>query len=282
MIGKFVQFTQNNQLLVDLAGLILAGVIVHVCYVLFVFPTADAIMAAADAVNEVPPRVLAIIIKDGEQEICLILTIWCLWLWLFRYRFLQDESYLLKTDFLQIKSLESVNDEVLKFLQQNIQSLRARIPGSNLLGGLETAIDELRTHWSFKDATNAALTHCDLHLEVLDSSLNITKYILWAIPSVGFLGTVRGIGQALARAGEAVAGDISGVASSLGVAFNSTFVALFLSLFLMFISYVLQGREERLVTGFKDYVSGDLMPTLRSLSRIDKEESPVGQQVEQK
>ena len=269
VINRFVRFTQEHQFFVDIFGLLIAGLFVHVCYLLYVLPSAEAIVAAASAVNEVPPRVLSIILKDTEQEICLVLTLWCLWLWIFRYRFFQDEGYLLKTDFLQLQNLRELNDDVLMAMLEKVQAIRAQMSGSSLLGGIETALDELQTHASFKEAASAAHTHCELHLEVLDSKLNVTKYILWAIPSVGFLGTVRGIGQALAKADEAVAGDISGVASSLGVAFNSTFVALFLSLFLMFISYILQGREERLVSGYKDYVSTTLMPALRSLKRSE-------------
>ena len=55
-----------------------------------------------------------------------------------------------------------------------------------------------------------------------------------AIPSIGFIGTVRGIGEALSQAHVAVEGDIAGMTASLGVAFNSTFVALVVSIFLMF------------------------------------------------
>ena len=269
MASAFSRFSQNHQFLIDILGLVLVGFVVHLCYLLFVTPSADEILAAANAVNKVPPRELSIIIKDGEQEICLILSLWCLWLWVFRYRFFQDEGHLLKTDFLDLEKLDSVDAGTLSNMRQTVHSLQEQIPDSNLLRGVETAIDELQSHGNYREATAAAHTHCDVHLEVLESRLNITQYILWAIPSVGFLGTVRGIGQALARADEAMQGDIFGVATNLGVAFNSTFVALFLSLFLMFISYVLQGREERLVTGFKDFVSSDLMPTLRGLNRAE-------------
>jgi biopolymer transport protein ExbB/TolQ len=67
---------------------------------------------------------------------------------------------------------------------------------------------------------------CDIEADKLDSELSMVRYISWAIPSIGFIGTVRGIGDALGQAYKAVEGDISGVTVSLGVAFNSTFVAL--------------------------------------------------------
>ena len=75
---------------------------------------------------------------------------------------------------------------------------------------------------------------CDSEADRLDSELAMIRYISWAIPSIGFIGTVRGIGEALGQAHKAVEGDIIGVTNSLGVAFNSTFIALIISIFIMF------------------------------------------------
>ena len=83
--------------------------------------------------------------------------------------------------------------------------------------------------------------------EVLQMDLSFIKFISWAIPSIGFLGTVRGIGDALGKANEAVLGDITSMTSSLGVAFNSTFVALLISIFLMFIISRLELKQDELI-----------------------------------
>ena len=90
------------------------------------------------------------------------------------------------------------------------------------------------------------------------------RYIAWAIPSVGFLGTVRGIGQALTQAHRAVQGDITGVTESLGVAFNSTLVALLLSLVLMFVLHQVQLVQERLVLDAESYVDEHLLQHLQA------------------
>jgi biopolymer transport protein ExbB/TolQ len=94
---------------------------------------------------------------------------------------------------------------------------------------------------------------CQAEGERLDSELSMIRYIVWAIPSIGFIGTVRGIGQALALAYQAMEGDITGVTQSLGIAFNSTFVALLLSLVLMLFVHQLQLLQERLVLETQDY-----------------------------
>jgi biopolymer transport protein ExbB/TolQ len=93
----------------------------------------------------------------------------------------------------------------------------------------------------------------------LESELSMIRYISWAIPSIGFIGTVRGIGEALAQADKAVQGDIAGVTQSLGVAFNSTFIALLISIFLMFLVYQLQLLQERLVFDGQIYMDEKLI-----------------------
>jgi biopolymer transport protein ExbB/TolQ len=89
------------------------------------------------------------------------------------------------------------------------------------------------------------------------------RYIAWAIPAIGFIGTVRGIGDALAEAHKAVTGDIAGVTAGLGVAFNSTFFALMLSLVLMFLLHNLQLAQERLVLDSETYLDQRLLRHLQ-------------------
>ena len=89
------------------------------------------------------------------------------------------------------------------------------------------------------------------------------RYVIWAIPSIGFIGTVRGIGEALGQAHRAVEGDIVGVTVSLGVAFNSTFIALIISIFIMFLMHQLQLMQERLVLDTQHYCDVNLLRHLQ-------------------
>ena len=104
---------------------------------------------------------------------------------------------------------------------------------------------------------------CETEGDRLDSELSMIRYIAWAIPSIGFIGTVRGIGEALAQAHKAVEGDITGVTMSLGVAFNSTLVALLLSIVLMFIVHQLQLQQEKLVLDTETYADRNVVRHLR-------------------
>jgi biopolymer transport protein ExbB/TolQ len=76
---------------------------------------------------------------------------------------------------------------------------------------------------------------------------------------VGFLGTVRGIGDALGQAHKAIEGEIFGVTKSLGVAFNSTLIALLISIILMFLVHHLQLLQERYVLDTESYCEENLI-----------------------
>jgi len=93
---------------------------------------------------------------------------------------------------------------------------------------------------------------------------SMIRYLIWAIPSIGFIGTVRGIGQALSQADQALAGDIAGMTDSLGVAFNSTLVALLISIALMFLLHQLQRLQDDLIVDTQAYCEKFL------LNRISK------------
>ena len=98
----------------------------------------------------------------------------------------------------------------------------------------------------------------------LDSDLALLRYIAWAIPAIGFIGTVRGIGDALSQAHRAVTGDISGVTEGLGVAFNSTLIALLLSIFLMFVMQQLQRVQERRVLDTETWLDQKIIRNLQA------------------
>jgi biopolymer transport protein ExbB/TolQ len=117
---------------------------------------------------------------------------------------------------------------------------------------------------NIQDVASSTHTLCESEAERLESELSMIRYISWAIPSIGFIGTVRGIGEALAQANRAVQGDIAGVTASLGVAFNSTFIALLISIFLMFLVHQLQLLQERLVFDAENYTDDKLIRHMKS------------------
>lgn len=252
----------------DLILFIASVVVVHSFYLLYVDPISLVEMERSMQLGKVPERTLWLILKDFEQEAVLILAIWCLLLLFERYKTFNDDARLLNVDFLEL------NDS--KFSAEQIESRLTEAEGlalnSYLVPGIRSFWDYYLMFGSIEGARRASFDFYILREESLESRLQLVNFILWAIPSVGFLGTVRGIGQALAEADKALSGDIASVALNLGIAFNSTFVALILSLALTFIASGLRGRDGERIIKCKSYISDNLcVRLLKQGSKLDEE-----------
>ena len=229
---------------------IIIAVLVHIIYQAIIIPESLAIISTAELNGESLPRHFLIIIKDLEQEICIILFLIGLYLMTLKIFQLNSKKYLFNVDFLEDIGSSKISGE--KAILE-LEKLPQDISSSPLI---ETLKASLRRYMitdnvqNTSDAINVSVNNLALKL---DSENTMLRYLIWAIPSLGFVGTVRGIGQALSNADKALAGDISGMSQSLGVAFNSTFVALLISLVLMLILHLLQKLEDNLLINIQSY-----------------------------
>jgi biopolymer transport protein ExbB/TolQ len=240
-------------------SLLIAFILVHAIYVTLIRPQADSFMRQEAANMQADPayvqqRSFFVVIKDYEQESCFVLMLWALSILVYKGRAVYAQQKLLELDLLKLPANLPIGPEDTRELAGRLQSLPEPDRESLLPRALLTAIERFGATRNIQDVSTAARDICDSEGERLESELSIIRYIAWAIPSVGFIGTVRGIGNALGQAHRAVEGDITGVTASLGVAFNSTFIALVISIVLMFFVHQLQLMQERLVLDSERYV----------------------------
>jgi biopolymer transport protein ExbB/TolQ len=101
-----------------------------------------------------------------------------------------------------------------------------------------------RRHNSDGDMRDHLKYLAELALEKLGQSYQFAQTIIWAIPILGFLGTVLGITIAIANVTpDQLESHISEITSGLGVAFDTTAQALLLSLVLVFSSLMVRKKE---------------------------------------
>ena len=174
------------------------------------------------------------------------------------------QAQLLQQEFIPIAEGMKILPEDTREYARAIQGLAYDEQRMFLPRVLLSALARFGATRNVQDVSSSTHTLIVNEAERLESELSMIRYIAWAIPSIGFIGTVRGIGGALAQAHRAVEGDISGVTENLGVAFNSTFIALLISIVLMFIVYQLQLTQERLVFDTENYVDEHLIRHLQS------------------
>ena len=257
------------ELVYQVFSLLIAFILVHALYVSFIRPQAqdfleqEALQMQSDPAY-VQQRSFFVVVNDYEQETCFILMLWAFAILGLKGRTTYRQQKLLDQDLLRLPEELPVGPEDTRDLAGRIQSLPASMRHYLLPRALLTAIERFAATRNVQNVSTAARDICDSEGERMESELSIIRYIAWAIPSVGFIGTVRGIGDALGQAHRAVEGDITGVTSSLGVAFNSTFIALVISIVLMFFIHQLQLMQERLVLDSERYVDHWLIRRLRS------------------
>jgi biopolymer transport protein ExbB/TolQ len=182
----------------------------------------------------------------------------------YKARCLIDERKLLNHQLLTIPEGTRILPKDARQISRPIQALSSTQKKGLIPRVLLIALHRFDSTKNIQDVSNAISEVLDKESDKLDSELSMVRYIAWAIPSIGFIGTVRGIGEALSQAHKAVQGDIAGVTASLGVAFNSTFIALVISIFLMFIVHQLQLAQERLVLDSHDYCDNNLVRHLKT------------------
>ena len=250
-------------------ALIIAIIVVHAFYVSVVRPNAAQIIeeqnvAAAADPDYIRERRIPVLIKDLEQEACFILMFWALAIMGYKAVKITRERRLLDVDLVPVAEGMRILPEDTREFARQVQQLPGEQQQMLLPRALLNALRRFNSTHSIQDVSSSTNTICESEAERLESELSMIRYISWAIPSIGFIGTVRGIGEALAQADKAVQGDIAGVTQSLGVAFNSTFIALLISIFLMFLVYQLQLLQERLVFDTQAYCDDKLIRHMRA------------------
>ena len=257
-----------TEFILQLFSLLIVFIIVHAVYVTEIRPTAlqvleeQKVRIASDA-TYVPERSVYILVRDYEQEACFVLMLWAMAILAFKGYVAYRQQRQLDWDLIGVAEGTAISAANARVIANKVrEELPSSVQAHFLPTVLLSAIDRFSATQNVSDASAVVHSLCEAEADRCDSELSIIRYIAWAIPAIGFIGTVRGIGDALAKAHQAVSGDITGVTESLGVAFNSTLIALIISIVLMFIIHQIQLMQERLVLDVERYCDNMLIRRL--------------------
>jgi biopolymer transport protein ExbB/TolQ len=129
---------------------------------------------------------------------------------------------------------------------------------------IDRCILQFQASQSIDQSASLLNTSVEMFLHEVDLNYNIIRYICWLIPSLGFIGTVVGIGEALAWAGEnARAENLLGhTTGQLAVSFHGTFLALMMASILVFLQNRVQSKEEHALNLGAQYCLDNLINRL--------------------
>jgi biopolymer transport protein ExbB/TolQ len=259
----------SREFVFQLFALIISVILVHGVYVTVVWPNAEAVLAEQREMMKKDPEYVAesslyVIVKDYEQESCFVLMLWCLAIIAYKGYGTMQERRLFEQPLLPIAEGVRILPEDTREYARQLQGLDEVQRHHLLPRALLNALTRFGATRNVQDVASSTHQLMASEAERMESELSMVRYILWAIPAIGFIGTVRGIGLALNMAHRAVEGDVSGVTENLGVAFNSTLIALLISIPLMFLVHQLQLMQERLVFDAEAYTDDNLIRHLHT------------------
>ena len=131
-------------------------------------------------------------------------------------------------------------------------------------------VQQFQISRSIDQANSLMNSSLELMQHEIDLKYNMLRYLVWLIPTLGFIGTVVGIALALSAAGDMPDLDqareiqdwFANMTTKLGIAFNTTLLALMMAAFLVFCLHIAQGKEEAALNSAGQYCLDNLVNRL--------------------
>ena len=193
------------------------------------------------------------------QCICYFLFLFGLFEILRMRRNVNVEEEALRMNLLPEKEQYVISSDEVNALKIKMVDL-SKSNSSQLIDLIKKACTKFRANKSVPETLVVVSSQSDINLRNSESEQSLVRYVAWAIPSLGFIGTVIGISSSLGVANNIVTQEgIDKVTSLLSIAFDTTLVALVLSLILMYFFHSLQEKTEKLYARMENYVLENLI-----------------------
>ena len=158
--------------------------------------------------------------------------------------------------------------DVIKTLSESVDDPKRFV----LFNRIERALLNLKNVGNVSDVSEMLRAQAENDESHMDSSYGILSGIIWVIPILGFIGTVVGLSGAIGGFGAVLNTDatvsslrdsLAPVTSNLGIAFDTTFVALVLAMVIQMLMTFLRKQEEMFLDACRDYAHVNIISRLR-------------------
>ena len=141
-----------------------------------------------------------------------------------------------------------------------------------LLNRIERALSNLHNIGGLADVSTIMSSQAENDENQIASSYTLLNGLVWAIPVLGFIGTVQGLSQAIGKFGQTLQASaelskmkesLQGVTGGLATAFETTLVALIAALIIQLYVNYLQQKETDFLDACNDYCHSHVIAKLR-------------------
>lgn len=143
-----------------------------------------------------------------------------------------------------------------------------------LFNRIEVALSNLKNLGQVRDVGDILINQADQDEATLETSYGLLKGFIWAIPVLGFIGTVLGLSSAIGGFGavlesasdiEQIKSELMSVTSGLSMAFVTTLQALVAALCLQLVMTFLKTGEEHFLEESSEYCTKHIVNRLRTM-----------------
>ena len=159
-------------------------------------------------------------------------------------------------------------DNVGEFIE-NIYKAPLSLRDSLFVNRIRKALELFESRTDNGEVAAFLNTQSDIDANRSSGSYSLLKVFLWAIPILGFIGTVMGLSVAVGSLAmgdtadpEALKASINSLTGGLGVAFDTTLLGLILSMLMSFPMAAVQKKEDETLTLIDAFCTEKLLPKL--------------------
>jgi biopolymer transport protein ExbB/TolQ len=198
-------------------------------------------------------------------------TVWASVVLVVKFWKIAHQRTSLTYDLLPVDRSVKITPGNVDLIENHIRKLPLNPRKSFLINRLLMGLDNFRARKSVPEVGAVLNSQADTDAAMVDSSYAMLKVLIWAIPILGFIGTVIGISEAVngftqavkeAENLEKVKAALGLVTNGLAVAFDTTLLGLILSMVIMFPTNSVQKAEEDLLSTIDQYCNENLLPRL--------------------
>ncbi len=160
-------------------------------------------------------------------------------------------------------------DNVDKFIAY-VGDLPGNTKESFLINRVKRGLEHFRVRKNASEVATILSSQSDIDANAVESSYTMMNVFIWAIPILGFIGTVIGISAAVggfqgdldSANMDALKESLGAVTGGLGAAFDTTLIALVMSMMVMFPSSSIKKAEEDMLNWVDEYCNENLLKRL--------------------
>ena len=178
---------------------------------------------------------------------------------------------------------EKITERNLDKFLEYISELPKNAVGSFLVTRCVRGLEHFRVRKSAADTATMLSSQSDLDAGSVDSSYTMFHVFIWAIPILGFLGTVIGVSSAVGGFTDTLSSSsdmeslkvgLKSITGGLGTSFDTTLVALAMAMILTFPVSALQKRESDVIGEVDEYTNEYLLRRLEDGRNTEEHRTP--------